>query len=171
MTPKTSIFVVGILLTSALLQPALAQTPILSPTPVRIQVVLSVQKPDGTTPGGIRTLSLTTSPTGTFSVSDLIPGSFAPQCAPPPGASWNQMGGKVEGTLSPAPDGRFQIHLNVSYKSESGCRQVGNTSSPVVYDEKITKDAVVSEGEVVHLSIKKSGGETLRVDVTLNAQK
>ncbi len=139
---------------------------------VKIQVVLLIQKPDGTSPGGTRTLSLTTSPNGKFNVSDLIPASFPPECTPAPSvAALIKIGNMLDGTLTPMPDGRFQVHLALNYKSAVGCRQAGNPISPVVSDEKTVKDAVVSDGEVIPLSVKRSDGETLKVDVTLAVQK
>jgi hypothetical protein len=148
--------IVAALVTFASGSPAYAQTD-------KIQVVLSTQPSSP--------IVVTASPTGKFNVVVLErPVSFPPECNsvgnPSHGNPIRSTGVKIEGAVSPAPDGRFRIQLTISVTSEAGCRGVGNLNIPVFANRVYQENADVARGEKIPLTITFKD-ETLKVEVTL----
>jgi len=171
MTKSASRLIIPILFLSGLIPHLFAQAPTQSQGPFVIQLVLSAQTSDGTSVGGTRTVSLTTNREGKFSFSEVAPAMFPPQCAPAPAvAAQIQEGDWIDGELVPIEGERYQVHLRVRSKTAIGCKQVGNTMSPVMTDPTVIKDAIVSIREAIRVDVKKSDKELLIVDFKLNGQ-
>jgi hypothetical protein len=144
--------------------------------PIKIQLVVSEQGISGTPAVQPRTVSLVANPTGKFKV-DLksVERSFPPGCGynvatitahnPQP----QRVGTQLEGTVNPAPEGRFQVQLTLTERTVEGCRAVGDLNIPVFANRIIQHTVVVGSGEMAPFTF---GGkfETLRVEFTLTSE-
>jgi hypothetical protein len=133
------------------------------PDSVEANVTIFRYEPDGTLKSQSHRVSFTVSPIGKFSLGDTsVPGD----CGPVPS---QQVGTKVEGTVTPSSAGQYQIHLVISVRTSAGCRDVGKQTFPVFSNSTVTKDAVVASGETLSVPMgSRAGKDTLKVEVTLS---
>jgi hypothetical protein len=66
----------------------------------------------------------------------------------------------VESTVSTAADGKFAVHVVVTDRSFSGCRDVGDIQVPVFENRTRQGDVVLRNGETTELPIKYPNGGT-----------
>jgi len=133
---------------------------------VEANVTVFRYEPDGTLKSQSHRVSFTASPIGKFSLGDTSLSSVQGDCGPMPS---QQVGTKIEGTVTPASAGQYQIHLVISVRMSGGCRDVGKLTVPVFANSTVTKDGVVASGETMSVPMgSRAGKDTLRVEVTLS---
>lgn len=103
--------------------------------------------------------------TGVYTSEPTLPA----EC--PSKAIGQRVGVRVEGTLRPAPDGRFQVSLNVTDRAVAGCRVVGDLNIPVFSNRTVSNAELVSIGDVIPFTVDETSGETLKVELSLAAGK
>lgn len=141
--------------------PAPAQNSDASATPIRIQLIVSGQGTDGLVAARTNTVSVATDPDGRFNVNIKPPDDvLTVGCNGASGDSATRsaqaVGIKIEGSVTPASEGRFQINLTITNRSwpvaelleTSICRSFRIALSPSPYSSEMVKRSVSTKNGV-----------------------
>lgn len=90
----------------------------------------------------------------------------------PQGYTLQQVGSQIDASVTPTPDGKFKLNLNVTDRSMitgAPATQGGMPNVPSFRNNTSASKAILSNGETVQFtsSSDRASNETFRIDVTL----